>query len=72
MRDVDLTATPRAITQEYPLPLSKIDAALCGPDGVKVFEGSQYYHYESTMILAVSRIAPFPMNITTAMIGCQE
>lgn len=72
MRDVDLSATPRVVTQGVPLPLSNIDAALCGPDGINVFEGSKYYHYQSPMILATSRMAPFPKNITSAMMGCEE
>ncbi|KAK2856782.1 hypothetical protein Q5P01_005517 [Channa striata] len=72
MRDVDLTATPRVVTRDLPLPLSNIDAGLCGPDGINVFKGSQYYHYESPMTLAVSRIAPFPHNVTSAMMGCQD
>ncbi|XP_029030645.1 hemopexin [Betta splendens] len=72
LRDVDLTATPRVVTTEVPLPLSDIDAALCGADGVNVFKGSQFYHYDSAMILAMGRIAPFPQNITSAMMGCQD
>uniref|UniRef100_A0A3Q0SMM0 Hemopexin n=1 Tax=Amphilophus citrinellus TaxID=61819 RepID=A0A3Q0SMM0_AMPCI len=72
MRDVDLTATPRVITRDVSLPLSDIDAGLCGPDGIKVFKGSQYYFYESPMALATSRIAPFAQNITSEMMGCQD
>lgn len=72
LRDVDLTATPRAVTQDWPLPLSDIDAALCGPKGINVFKGSQFYHYVSASTLAVSRIAPFPQDITSAMMGCQD
>ncbi|XP_045904418.1 hemopexin [Micropterus dolomieu] len=72
VRDVDLTATPRAVTRDLPLPLSDIDAALCGPDGVNLFKGSQYYHYESPTTLIMSRIAPFAQNITSAMMGCQD
>lgn len=72
MRDVDLTATPRVITQDVPLPLSDLDAGLCGPDGIKIFKGSQYYLYESPMVLAMSRIAPYAQNITSEMMGCQD
>uniref|UniRef100_A0A3P8TIG3 Hemopexin n=1 Tax=Amphiprion percula TaxID=161767 RepID=A0A3P8TIG3_AMPPE len=74
MRDVDLTATPRAITNDVPLPphLSDIDAGLCGPDGVKVFKGSQFYLYESPKILATGRIIVEPQKITSAMMGCQD
>ncbi|KAF3706355.1 Hemopexin [Channa argus] len=72
MREVDLTATPRVVTQDLPLPLSDIDAGLCGPEGIHLFKGGLYYHYESPMTLALSRIAPFPQNITSAMLGCQD
>lgn len=72
IRDVDLTATPRVINREIPLPLPDIDAGLCGPDGIKVFKGSQYYLYESPMILATSKFAPVPRNITSGMMGCED
>ncbi|XP_078099726.1 hemopexin [Sander vitreus] len=72
MHAVDLSATPRAVTQVLPMPLSDIDAARCSAKGINVFKGSQYYNYESPTILALSRIAPLPQNITKAMIGCEE
>ncbi|XP_070850142.1 hemopexin [Chaetodon trifascialis] len=72
IRDVDLTATPRVVTQEIPLPLSGIDAGLCGINGIDLFKGSQYYQYESAMTLAMSRILPMAKNITSALMGCQD
>ncbi|XP_057674648.1 hemopexin [Corythoichthys intestinalis] len=69
---VDLSATPRAVTTDFPLPISNIDAAFCDDNGVNVFKGSTYYHYESAFTLSVSRIAPFAENITPAMMGCEE
>ncbi|XP_051283974.1 hemopexin [Dicentrarchus labrax] len=69
---VDLTATPRAVTQNLPLPLDGIDAALCNAKGIDLFKGPQYYHYESPMILAMGRMAPLPENITSTMMGCQD
>lgn len=72
MLDVDLTASPRAVTAEWPIPLSGIDAAQCNADGINLFKGSQYYHYESARILAVGRIAPRPKPITSAMMGCKD
>ncbi|KAA8579525.1 hypothetical protein FQN60_006618 [Etheostoma spectabile] len=72
MRAVDLTATPRAVTQVLPMSLTGIDAALCSEEGINVFKGSQFYKYESPRTLALSRIAPVPQNITKAMIGCEE
>ncbi|KAM6945313.1 hemopexin [Aplochiton taeniatus] len=72
MFEIDLTATPRAVVRDALLPIPKVDAALCGPDGVKVFSGSVYYKYESSRTLAFSRIAPEPLNITSAMLGCED
>ncbi|XP_077439938.1 hemopexin [Vanacampus margaritifer] len=69
---IDLLATPRAVTSDFPLPLSDIDAALCGQDGVRLFKGPTYYHYETAFILAVSRMAPVAENITHEMMGCVE
>uniref|UniRef100_UPI0037E82D5B hemopexin n=1 Tax=Semicossyphus pulcher TaxID=241346 RepID=UPI0037E82D5B len=72
IRDVDLTATPRVANEGWPLPLPGIDAGRCGPEGIEVFKGSQYYKYKSAMTLAASRIAPQPLDITSGMMGCQD
>lgn len=69
--DVDLMATPRSVTR-MPLPLSNIDATLCGPEGIRLFKNSSYYEYETTQLLTVSRRAPNPMEITSAMLGCRD
>nr|XP_019960730.1 PREDICTED: hemopexin-like [Paralichthys olivaceus] len=72
MLKIDLTATPRAVTEDLPIPLSDIDAGFCDSEGVLVFKGSQYYNYDSPMILAKGRMAPVPENITPDMMGCHE
>ncbi|XP_041849499.1 hemopexin-like [Melanotaenia boesemani] len=72
MKDVDLSATPWTVIRDVPLPLSDIDAGLCGPDGIKLFKGSEYYHYESPMILAMGRIVSKPKKITSAILGCED
>uniref|UniRef100_A0A3Q3X2N2 Hemopexin n=1 Tax=Mola mola TaxID=94237 RepID=A0A3Q3X2N2_MOLML len=71
LRTVDLTATPRAVT-DLPLPISGIDAARCGGDGIVLFKGSQYYKYESILILTAGRIAPLPIPISPEMAYCVE
>ncbi|XP_068575957.1 hemopexin [Cebidichthys violaceus] len=68
---VDLIATPRAVT-DFPLPLSGIDAALCNAEGIQLFKGSEYYKYLTPMILTMSRIAPHPLPITSALLGCRD
>ncbi|CAJ1087001.1 hemopexin isoform X2 [Xyrichtys novacula] len=72
MLDVDLTATPRAVTGDQSIPMSDIDAGFCGPQGIAVFKGSQYYKYGSTMMLANSKMAPRPHIITSEMMGCRD
>ncbi|XP_034031396.1 hemopexin-like [Thalassophryne amazonica] len=72
MHNVNLTATPRVITENYPLPLSDIDAGLCKSEGVEVYKGSTYYEYASPFVLAVSRIAPEPLQVTSKQLKCQD
>ncbi|KAM9836013.1 hemopexin [Aulostomus maculatus] len=72
MLDVDLSATPRAVTVDLPLPFSGIDAGMCDSDGVLLFKGSEWYKYESAATLAMSKIAPEPQKITAEMMGCVE
>ncbi|KAL6115488.1 hpx [Pungitius sinensis] len=72
MRSVDLTATPRAVLEDLPLPFSDMDSAMCSNEGIYLFKGSQYYLYESPMILAMGRMAPQPQPVTNALLGCQD
>lgn len=72
MYDIDLMASPRAITKEMPIPFSKIDAGLCDADGVKVFIGPEYYKHESPMLLALSKVSPQPHKISPEKFGCEE
>uniref|UniRef100_A0AAY4EZ88 Hemopexin n=1 Tax=Denticeps clupeoides TaxID=299321 RepID=A0AAY4EZ88_9TELE len=57
MFSVDLNATPRSVKREVSLPFTKVDAAECGADGVRVFVGSKYYKYESPTILTRSLVS---------------
>jgi len=72
MSDVDLSATPRAVNMPVPLPMSDLDATLCNAVGIYLFKGSQYYRYETPMILAMSRMTPRPLPVTNAMLGCRD
>ncbi|XP_041834480.1 hemopexin-like [Melanotaenia boesemani] len=72
MRDINLIATPRFIMKDRTLPLSDIDAGLCDSDGVKLFKGSDYYHFRNVELLARAKIAPEPKKITSAMLGCED
>lgn len=72
MQDIDLSATPRIVAREAPLPIYGIEAGMCGPDGINVFVGSEYYHYETPRLLAFSKIHPEPNKILPDMMGCVE
>lgn len=70
IRAIDLTATPRVVLEPQPLPLSNVDAAHCGVDGITVYKGAQYVHYESPRSLANSRIAPRLQDISPQLFRC--
>ncbi|KAL2081406.1 hypothetical protein ACEWY4_023259 [Coilia grayii] len=72
MYDVHLTVTPRGVHKFAPLPFSKVDAAMCGPEGVKVFVGEYYYKYASANLLAYSKMLPRPFNISEDFLSCQH
>ncbi|KAG9333418.1 hypothetical protein JZ751_012678 [Albula glossodonta] len=72
MLDIDLSATPRTVLKEWRLPFPKIDAGMCSADGVRVFVGAEYFHYETPMLLALSRIRPQPHKISLEMLGCDH
>lgn len=71
IRAIDLSATPRVVLHDRPLPLSNIDAALCGSEGITLYKGAQFYKYESPTLLVASRIAPMPHNISPAQFRCE-
>ncbi|XP_056621840.1 hemopexin [Triplophysa dalaica] len=72
MYDIDLTASPRAIKKEMPIPFPKIDAGLCDADGVKVFIGPEFYEYGSPMLLALGKGSPQPHKISPEKFGCEQ
>lgn len=72
MLDVDLSATPRTVKSDSPLPIGGITAAMCGPDGVRVFVGSEYYDYATPRLLAFSKIRVRPQQITSGMFNCED
>jgi len=72
MFDIDLSVTPRTVVKEARLPFPKVDAAMCGPSGIKVFVGAEYFEYETPMLLAYSRIKPEPHKVSLEMFGCDH
>ncbi|KAL6485038.1 hypothetical protein MHYP_G00070830 [Metynnis hypsauchen] len=72
MYDIDLNATPRTVQKDALLPFPRVDAGMCGPDGVKVFVGAHYFRYKSPMLLSHSRIRPRPQRISLELLGCDH
>lgn len=70
--DVDLKASPRAAANERPLTFERVDAAMCGPTGIKVFVGSHFYHYESVMNFVASRRLPEQHKVALEVFGCDH
>ncbi|CAL8406795.1 unnamed protein product [Arctogadus glacialis] len=72
MKDVDLSATPRTVTKATTLRHDKVDAALCGPGGLKLFVGSTYYEYSATGGLGAGQVGSLPSPITPSMMACRR
>ena len=72
MFDIELSATPRAVVHESRLPFPKVDGAMCGPNGIRVFVGPEYFEYKTPKLLAYSRMRPEPHKITLEMFGCDH
>ncbi|KAJ8352495.1 hypothetical protein SKAU_G00239710 [Synaphobranchus kaupii] len=68
---IDLSATPRSVVKDIPISF-KIDAASCGPDGVKVYVGKEFFQYASPMIMAMGKIKAVPHQIPQEMLGCSN
>ncbi|XP_041115898.1 hemopexin-like [Polyodon spathula] len=72
MLDVDMSVTPRKVVKEWPLHFDHVDAAMCGPEGIRVFIGEIYYEYKSPMIMATSRMQPIPHKTSKELFGCDN
>nr|AGT28467.1 Wap65-1 [Paralichthys olivaceus]AGT28469.1 Wap65-1 [Paralichthys olivaceus] len=71
--DVELKASPRVAENEQTISLfEKIDAAKCDSSGVKVFVGSHFYHFNSTMEFVAARALPEQHRISVELFGCDH
>ncbi|KAM4608783.1 hemopexin [Polymixia lowei] len=71
--DVDLSASPRVAGNERPIALfHKVDAAMCGPEGIKVVVGNHFYHFESPMIMSAARSLPEQQRVSLTLFGCDH
>nr|AGO59326.1 warm temperature acclimation 65 kDa protein 1 [Plecoglossus altivelis]CCG97808.1 warm temperature acclimation-related 65 kDa protein 1 [Plecoglossus altivelis] len=71
--DIDLKASPRVPVKDGPLALfKKVDAAMCGPDGVKVIVGNHYYHFESVKVMLMGKGLPEQHKVSQELFGCDH
>nr|QKE53087.1 wap65-1 [Micropterus salmoides]QKE53089.1 wap65-1 [Micropterus salmoides] len=71
--DVELKVTPRAAKNQRPISLfKKVDAALCGPEGLKVIVGNHFYNFNSTMQFVASRALPEQHRVSMELFGCDH
>ncbi|XP_060945109.1 hemopexin [Limanda limanda] len=70
--DVELNG-PRVAENKQTIALfKKIDAAMCDSSGVKVFVGSHFYHFNSTMELVAARALPEQHRVSTDLFSCDH
>ncbi|XP_071390486.1 hemopexin [Centroberyx affinis] len=71
--DVDMKATPRTASNERPLgPFKKVDAAMCGPEGVKVVVGNHFYQFDSPMVMISGRALSKQQRVSLELFGCDH
>ncbi|XP_029138689.2 hemopexin [Labrus bergylta] len=71
--DVDMKATPHAVTHERPISTFKrVDAAMCHRGGIKVVVGNHFYHFESPMMLSTGRLIPEQHKVSMELFGCDH
>ncbi|KAM3835963.1 hemopexin [Diretmus argenteus] len=71
--DVDMKASPRVATNERPISLfKKVDAAMCGADGVTVVVGNYFYNFPSTMLMIAGRALPQEHRVALELFGCDH
>ncbi|KAM6978330.1 hemopexin [Tautogolabrus adspersus] len=73
MFDVDMKATPRAVTQERPISAFKrVDAAMCHGGGFKVIVGNHFYHFDSPMTFIAGKVIPEQHKVSMELFGCDH
>ncbi|XP_063069874.1 hemopexin-like isoform X1 [Engraulis encrasicolus] len=72
--NVDVTFNPMEsmLSTDYLLPFPKVDAAICGPEGLKIFIGEDFYQYLSPSQIGLKRICPVQYDLLpTEFLSCQ-
>ena len=72
--DIDLRLRVRVPVEEgLPFTLfKKVDAGMCGPDGVKIIVGSHYYHFESVKVMLMAQALPEQHRVSLELFGCDH
>ncbi|XP_062312503.1 hemopexin-like [Osmerus eperlanus] len=72
--DIDLRLRVHVPVKEgLPLTLfKKVNAGMCGPDGVKIIVGNHYYHFESVKVMLMGRALPEQHRVSLELFGCDH
>ncbi|XP_042175946.1 hemopexin isoform X1 [Oncorhynchus tshawytscha] len=71
--DVDLKASPPVPVKEGSFKLfNKVDAAMCGPEGVKLFKGNHYFHFQSVKVMLMAKAIPEEHKTALELFGCDH
>uniref|UniRef100_A0A4W5JF99 Hemopexin n=1 Tax=Hucho hucho TaxID=62062 RepID=A0A4W5JF99_9TELE len=71
--DVDLKASPRVPVKEGSFTLfGKVDAGMCGPEGVKLFKGNHYFHFQSLKVMLMAKAIPEEHKTALELFGCDH
>ncbi|KAM9347812.1 hemopexin [Symphorus nematophorus] len=71
--NVDLKASPRTAGPARPIEaFKKVDAAMCGADGVKVIVGNHYYHFDTPSIFISTRALSEQHKVSQQLFGCDH
>ncbi|OCT96314.1 hemopexin isoform X2 [Xenopus laevis] len=67
---VDLQKTPRSPGLEKQISHAQVDSAICNVNGLFIFQGPLFYHYNNVEGLVSSTELPKPGNITKHFMDC--
>ncbi|XP_061142877.1 hemopexin [Syngnathus typhle] len=71
--DVDLKKTPHEATNERALTsITKVDAAMCDPHGVRVIVGNHFYHFDNIQLFVAGRAIPEQHRVSMDLFGCDH
>ena len=73
MYDVEMKVSPHVAGNERPVGVfSKVDAAMCNIEGVKIILGNHFYHFDSAALLASAKLLPEQHRVSLELFGCDH